>query len=208
MGSGAAVQMVSKEKKDWVRIGQILFRWYESTKLPTEISNRYASNHQFLVPKYKSDKILPQSVSHSIFCHVSVGRWCETSGYASGSPERSERCARIAGDVVAKAVELLNLNLRGALPEAASKVTLSPYTAGCRTCHYKGKNYEQGQFERGFLECESCHKDMRPHISGTKLQTAFGTPIDTWAKFLTGAAVGGIGVHLITKLARGEHEES
>ncbi len=204
VGSGTAIQMVSE---NWDKIGKILYRWYESTSLPTDISNRYASNHEFFVPKYKSDKVLPQNVSHSILCHVSVGKWCEISGYASGSSERSERCARVTGDTAAKAVELLNADLRGALPED-SKLTLSQITAECRTCHYKGKNYEQGQFSRGFLECESCHKDMREHVSETKLQMAFGTPLDTWAKFLTGAAVGGVGVHLIKKLVGGRHEES
>ena len=197
LGSGLALNMVTE---DWKKIGQILMRWYETAKFPSDTSNQYASNHQFFVPKYKSDKVLPQSVSHSVLCHVSVSRWCVASGYASGSSERSERCGRLTGDVAAKTVELLNANLRGTLPEVG-KVVLSDVTADCRTCHYKGKNYEQGQFSRGFLQCESCHKDMREHVSETKLQMAFGTPLDTWAKFLTGAAVGGVGVHLIKKLA-------
>ncbi|MDK2384835.1 MAG: hypothetical protein QI199_08565, partial [Candidatus Korarchaeota archaeon] len=141
----------------------------------------------------------------SVLCHVSVSRWCVASGYASGSAERSERCGRLTGDVAAKAVELLNANMRGALPEVA-KVTLSQFTADCRTCHYKGKNYEQGQFSRGFLECEACHKDMRAHVSEVKLQRAFGTPLDAWAKFLTGAAVGGVGVHLVKRLVVGSGE--
>ncbi len=203
LGTGLALNMVTE---DWKKIGQILMRWYEITKFPSDLSNQYASRHEFFVPKYKSDKVLPQSVSHSVLCHVSVSRWCVASGYASGSSERSERCGRLTGDVAAKAVELLNAHLRGALPEVA-KVTLSEVTADCRTCHYKGKNYEQGQFSRGFLECEACHKDMRAHLAENKLQTAFGTPLDTWAKFLTGAAVGGVGVHLIKKLVGRSHVE-
>ncbi len=203
LGSGLAINMVTK---NWKKVGQVLMRWYETYAFPSDTANHYASTHAYLVPKYKSDKVLPRSVSHSVLCHVSVSRWCVASGYASGSPERSERCGRLTGDVAAKAVELLNADLKGVLPQVA-KVSLSDVTADCRTCHYKGKNYEQGQFSRGFLECESCHRDMRPHMAETKLQTAFGTPLDTWAKFLTGAAVGGVGVHLIRRLVGRDHGE-
>ena len=40
---------------------------------------------------------------------------------------------------------------------------LSATTASCRTCHYKGKDYEMGQFTRGYMQCEACHRDMTPH---------------------------------------------
>ncbi len=201
-GSISAVTMVSE---NWDKIGKALMRWYEITPFPSDTSNSYASGHQFLVPKYKSDKVLPQNVSGSVLCHVSVGKWCEISGYASGSAERSERCARLTGDVAAKAVELLNADLRGALEEAIAGITLSQTTAECRTCHYKGKDYEGGQFTRGFLQCETCHKDMRPHVAEARLQTAYGTPLNTWAGFLTGAAVGGVAIHLIKRAVGGGH---
>jgi len=114
----------------------------------------------------KSKKSLPQSISHSVLCHVSVGRWCAVSGYASGSPERSERCARLTGDVAAMTAKLLNAyfyegGVRAA--ESVAKVRLSATTASCRVCHFKGKDYEAGQFTRGYLECEACHRDMTPH---------------------------------------------
>ncbi len=160
-GAGLAINMVTHNYK---KVGQRLFRWYETFPFPSDVSNELASNHQFLVKKYKSDKVLPQSVSHSVLCHVSVSRWCVASGYASGSKERSERCGRLTGDVAAMAVKLLNADLKGNLDEVF-KFTLTPTTAECRTCHYKGKNYEAGQFSRGFMVCESCHKDMRPHAS-------------------------------------------
>ncbi len=158
-GSISAITMASKNYKT---LAKALLRWYEIVPFPSNISNEYASKHEFFVKKYKSDKVLPQSVSHSVLCHVSVGKWCEVSGYASGSPERSERCARLTGDVAARAVELLNAELRGELKEIAT-IPFSQFTANCRTCHYKGKNYELGQFSRGMMECESCHQDMRPH---------------------------------------------
>lgn len=185
-GSLAVIQMVVGEKKAWVKLGRALMRIYETTPLPTRKSNEYAVRGEFLIPKskMKSSKWLPSSVSHSVLCHVSVGTWCEVSGYASGSKERSERCARLTGDVAAFAVMLLNEyfdaykesgDAEKAADEAVSRVEeilrreyggttrLSATTAACRTCHYKGKVYEDGQFTRGFMECEACHRDLTPH---------------------------------------------
>ncbi len=183
-GALAAIQMVIGEKAGWDKLGKALMRIYETTPLPTKKSNEYATTGKMYVSKLKSDKWLPQNISHSVLCHISVGKWCEVSGYASGSKERSERCARLTGDVAAFAVMLLNAyfdayekheDAAKAASEAVSAVEyivkheygggtrLSATTAGCRTCHYKGKDYEAGQFTRGFLQCESCHRDMRPH---------------------------------------------
>lgn len=195
-GAGAAISMVSE---NWKEIGKILFRWYETFPFPSDASNEYAVNHQFLVEKYKSDKPLPRSVSNSVSCHVSVSRWCVKSGYASGSKERSERCGRLTGDVAAMAVELLNADLRGEL-DTVAKLTFTPETLECRICHYKGKDYEMGQFTRGFLQCESCHTDMRPHISSNTLNTAFDVPIGTWSLLAAGLAIVGTGIHLGRKI--------
>ncbi len=198
-GASSAITIVSENYK---KIGPLLLRWYESTPLPTDISNKYASNHEFFVKKYKSDKVLPQNVSHSVLCHVSVGKWCEVSGYASGSAERSERCARLTGDVVARAVELLNADLRGEL-EKFGTVTFSQSTAECRTCHYKGKNYEMGQFTRGMMQCESCHQDMRPHVKEVirlGSDPSLSDPIDHGN---LGLVVGGLGAAAATGIIAG-----
>ena len=176
-----------------------LFRWYEKTPIPSDISNEYAAKHQFLVPKYKSDKPLPQSVAGSVLCHVSVSNWCVKSGYASGSSERSERCGRLTGDVAAMAVEFMNAHLRGEAPE---KITFTPLTTECRGCHYKGKDFEEGQFTRGYMECESCHTDRRPHVGETPIRTAFGVDLTTWAGAATLGTVAGIGSHLVTSKVR------
>ncbi|ALU12594.1 hypothetical protein EYM_05540 [Ignicoccus islandicus DSM 13165] len=185
-GSLFAIQMIVGEHKAWDKLGKALMRIYETTPLPTRKSNEYAVKGMMYVPpeRMKSKKWLPQNVSGSTLCHVSVGKWCEVSGYASGSPERSERCGRLTGDIAAFAVMLLNnyfdaLNRVGNPSKAADiavaevtrivkseysgDVRLSATTASCRTCHFKGKLYEDGQFTRGFLACESCHRDMRPH---------------------------------------------
>lgn len=117
-----------------------LLTWYEETSLPTNIINANGGP-------------LPQSVSASNLCHTSVTNWCLASGYASGSSQRSERCARLAGDVAATAVEMLN-NGRMGLPTPASKTV-------CVQCHYKGTNFAAGQFTRGEMGCLTCHYKMR-----------------------------------------------
>ena len=43
-----------------------------------------------------------QTVSNSPLCHVSVGKWMKKSGYALGSPERKDRCARVTASVAYK----------------------------------------------------------------------------------------------------------
>ena len=115
-----------------------LLTWYSETALPTNI----------VAPTGD----LPQSVAGSNLCHVSVTRWCLASGYASGSPERSERCARLAGDVAAFTVDLLNNGIFGSKTPGEA--------ASCKVCHYKGKNYQAGQFTRGQMNCETCHLEI------------------------------------------------
>ncbi|TVQ38955.1 MAG: C_GCAxxG_C_C family protein [Spirochaetaceae bacterium] len=48
-----------------------------------------------------------RTVAHSAFCKDSVINWMIESGYAHGNDQRKERCAKLTGDVAAKAVELL-----------------------------------------------------------------------------------------------------
>lgn len=116
-----------------------LLSWYSETLLPTNI----------IAPT----GALPQSIATGNLCHMSVTNWCLASGYASGSPERGERCARLAGDVAAKAVEMLN-NGRLGLTVPGDKTV-------CRTCHYKGTDYAAGQFTRGKMGCTTCHTDLK-----------------------------------------------
>jgi len=145
-----------------------LMGWYTIVEFPSEKSNEYAANHEFLVEEYKSDKELIQTVSHSPLCHESVTRWCEASGYASGSAERSERCARLTGDVAAKAVELLNAWKDGTFEP---QFEFSEETAGCRGCHFKGKDFAAGQFTRGKVECLNCHESHPVPIESTRIRS-------------------------------------
>ena len=194
-GSIMLMNMVIKEKKDLTELGRALLRWYEVTPFPSDIMNELAVKGELLPPKLKYPGALPQSVSHSVLCHVSVGRWCEKSGYASGSKERAERCARLAGDVAGKTVELLNTYFESGLEAAIRGFSLSPTTTACRKCHYKGKDFELGQFTRGFMECESCHKDLRAHAhefipdkKATEMGFAGASAVGAVAGFVAGVA--------------------
>ncbi len=133
-----------------------LFGWYTTATFPSDISNDYAARHQFLVNR--SDKTLPQSVSDSPLCHVSVSSWCTHSGYMAAAPERAERCARLTGDVAAKTVEMLNAFKDGTFRAtfvAASSVT------GCQSCH----DTALGNVQSGVkMDCNQCHRHKWDHL--------------------------------------------
>jgi hypothetical protein len=133
-GACAAIGLICANADAKLFISDLL-TWYSETPLPTNI----------VAPTGD----LPQSVAGSNICHVSVTRWCLASGYASGSPERAERCARLAGDIAATAVDMLNNGILG--------LKTPGNATGCRVCHYKGATYENGQFTRGQMNCNTCH---------------------------------------------------
>jgi hypothetical protein len=150
-GAAAAITTASTNYKPLV---DELMGWYADFPFPSDQSNEYASKHQFLVDKYKSDTVLKKSVAKTPLCHESVTNWCLASGCASGCRERSERCARLTGDVAARAVELLNLDAEG---KFTPTYQLPAEAAGCRECHFKGKDFDAGQFTRGKMDCLECH---------------------------------------------------
>jgi hypothetical protein len=137
-GACAAIGLICN-KADALGFISDLLTWYSETALPTNI----------IAPTGD----LPTSVAGGNLCHMSVTNWCLASGFASGSPERSERCARLAGDVAAMTVSMLN-NGRLGLVVPGDKTT-------CRTCHYKGTDYAAGQFTRGKMDCTICHVDLK-----------------------------------------------
>lgn len=96
-----------------------------------------------------------QSMANSNLCHASVTNWCLASGFASGSPERSERCARLSADVAGKAIEFLNSGIALGLGNPRDLNTT------CGSCHYKGPDYTTGQYTRGKMNCTSCHVDLK-----------------------------------------------
>ncbi len=78
-------------------IGSEMMQWYSETPLPT-----------FNPKEPKQKTAIMQTKSESPLCHVSVGKWMKASGFALASPERKDRCARVAASVAYKLVQDLN----------------------------------------------------------------------------------------------------
>lgn len=82
-------------------------------------------------------------------------KWCRESGFDIGSPEQEERCARVAGDVAAKAVTLLNPDEDGLFK---AEYVMPASTAECLECH--GPEKEVACADHKML-CVQCHR--QPH---------------------------------------------
>jgi len=147
-GASAAVSLVCDLKASGEIINELL-GWYTNELFPSEISNSHAKKVGYSA--FKCKKILPQSRSGSPLCHVSVTKWSNASGYALGSPEQDERCARLTGDVVAKAVTLLNdFTERKFFPQ----FKLSDSSENCLSCH--GPENEVSNVASK-MDCIQCH---------------------------------------------------
>jgi len=151
-GACAAIGLVLDKEQSKTVIDELMY-WYTKTLLPTDISNEYGANKQFNVDKYSSK--LPQSISDSPLCHVSLTRWCNTFQYIIDSPEQLERCSRLSGDVAAKAVQLLNDHFNNRFQ---AEFTQSESIAECLECHGKGNDIANVASKQ---DCTPCHGD--PH---------------------------------------------
>ena len=177
INGGAAVISLVCSKEDSDILVNELFGWYTQTEFPTDISNDYAVNHIFTVEKY--DGVLVQNESGSPMCHTSVTKWCNAADIAVDAIERKERCARSAGDVAAKVVELLNDHYAGTFVPGY----VPPASIGaCMACHGSTGSQHNVAAKQ---ECTSCHGED-PHASavfegqftGFQLNQNFPNPFD------------------------------
>jgi hypothetical protein len=152
-GASAAICLVAdKETSD--KLINELIGWYTQTEFPTDKSNEYAVNHVFADQRY--DQALPKSVCGSPLCHPSVTEWCIASGFKVSDIARKERCARLAGDVAAYAVELLNQHFDSVF----TPIYVPPESiAACMSCH--GASFQNNVAAK--MECMQCHGD--PHVT-------------------------------------------
>lgn len=155
-GAAGAITLAAG-KKEQGRLVNDLVGWYTGASFPSEESNRYARERTFLVEKYVFAGELPRAVPSSPLCHISVARWCAAAGVGAGSPERAERCARLCGDVAAKAVEILNAWKAGSFSPVFEPL---PEYAGCISCHAPGQNAAKKYAVVGKMGCTGCHE---PH---------------------------------------------
>lgn len=74
-----------------------LFNWYRNFPFPSARMDRYS--------KFTNQ---PVTTSKSLLCNHSSVKWADSLGFGLDSSERKDRCAKLAGDVAHKTVELLN----------------------------------------------------------------------------------------------------
>jgi hypothetical protein len=151
-GSAAAISLVC-DKKTSDKLVSELFSWYTQAPLPTDKSNRYGVEKQYTVNKY-DQKIQPCN-SGSPLCHVSSTKWCDSTKVEITDIKRLERCARLTGDTVAYARQILNDNHDNRFKASYQE----PETVkACNAC--QGKGGEQVDV-LSKMNCQQCHGD--PH---------------------------------------------
>jgi hypothetical protein len=143
-GGAAAIGLfeMTKERREQV-IGE-LFSWYETTELPIHTGPGAAK----LEPT-------PKSVAHSVLCHVSVSRWCQSSGFDMLDKERKQRCSLLTADVALKTLDLIERN-----QQPSSKFTAAtPEAKSCLVCHGK----QELRNAQGRMQCNCCHTLPEKH---------------------------------------------
>ncbi len=110
-------------------IASNMLDWYSHANMPIYVPKKPKANKTSIV----------HTISDSPLCHVSVGRWMQASGYAINSPERKDRCARVAASVAYKLVEELNKWKQGKYSEdiawLAPKKAKITAQFNCASCH-------------------------------------------------------------------------
>ncbi|MBI5556708.1 MAG: C_GCAxxG_C_C family protein [Deltaproteobacteria bacterium] len=110
------------------QISEDMFQWYSEASMPVFVPK---------TPKVTTE--LVKTVSDSPLCHVSVGKWMKASGFPIGSPERKDRCARVAASNAYHLVELLNDWKDGKYKPASTHAPVKEFgiTAqmNCMECH-------------------------------------------------------------------------
>lgn len=154
-GAASALSLVIDRTNAYTMVSE-LFGWYTVTSFPSDISNDYAVRRQFLVNKY--DKALQQTIPGATLCHVSVTNWCTEAGFKAGSTERSERCARLTGDVAAKTVEMMNAFFNGQFRTA---FVAPKSVTECQSCHGSVIANVQSAVK---MDCQQCHKPQWQHL--------------------------------------------
>jgi len=101
-GSNTVVNLIIGPKvhgqKAGITMGSNLLHYYANTALPVYVPKN---------PKINPD-LIPQTQSDSPLCHISVGKWMKKSGFPMSTPERKDRCARVAATMAYQVVENLN----------------------------------------------------------------------------------------------------
>jgi hypothetical protein len=153
-GPAALISLVLNGTRSGI-LNNELFGWYTQTLFPTDISNQYAVNHVF--HNNTVDIALPQNISGSVLCHVSVTEWCNVANIVQSDAKRKERCARVTGDVAAFAAQILNDEFAG---NFVAHYVPPATIAACMSCHGAGTMNKVA----AKMECTQCH-GTDPHTT-------------------------------------------
>ena len=150
-GAGALISLVTEKvlAETSLLINEI-WGWYTTEKLPTDAANKA----KYEVKKYTGE--LPQNISGSPLCHVSVSQWCMVAQKKVKDIERNERCARVAGDIAAKTAEVLNAYFANTF---SSTFAAPEGNAVCMSCH--GSAAKDNVVT--YMDCATCHNDEPVH---------------------------------------------
>ncbi len=124
IGAGIATGFIAGKPGE--EILNELINWYVKTSLPT------------FTPAAPRANIKNTSRSDSPLCHISAGKWAKKEGVPFVSAARAERCARLAANVSARTVILLNEWADGKLgrvQESQLKMYGMPAQNNCTDCH-------------------------------------------------------------------------
>ena len=163
-GAGALISLVVP-KADYGKILNEVWGWAISEKSPSDAANQASIDGKYADAKYVG--ALPQDISGSPLCHAAVTQWCIASGKNVGSTERKERCARVAGDIAAKTVEVLNAYFAQTF---VSTFVTDPTVAQCQTCH--GSTLLNNVMTQ--MNCTPCHGT--PHGASEVVKQVSTTP--------------------------------
>lgn len=161
-GAAALISLVVEKDPSTALINEV-WGWYCSEELPTDAANAATYTTQNYVGN------LAQNISGSPLCHASVSQWCNVADKKVGDVERKERCARLAGDIAAKTVEVLNAYFANTFTGTFAD---SSTVAGCLACHGSSSSIVGNVMTH--MECSSCHPGD-PHES-TAVESRAGVP--------------------------------
>ncbi len=123
-----------------------LMTWYEQTLQPVWDPK---------TPLRPVPAKLPKSKANSPLCHVSISRWVQKSGYDPFSPERADRCGRLAGSVAEFVARQINEALiKGHLQD---RKQISKAADDCLGCHGKGPAGLNEPDILSRMNCTPCH---------------------------------------------------
>jgi hypothetical protein len=118
-GSGIAASFAAGKTGE--KIINDVMMWYTETQLPIYTPGKPKAT-------FKST-----NASGSPLCHISVGKWMAKENVAFFSPQRKDRCARLAADVAMKTVTLLNAWADGTYkPVHGGQATMYQITEGLK----------------------------------------------------------------------------